>query len=59
MKNEAHDTRVFEATFRLRGGQMIHHTGSLAEIEALFLIHKLRLKELRMKEIGRDGGHEK
>ena len=59
MKNEAQDNRVFEAAFRLRGGQMIHHTGSLAEIEALFLIHKLRLKELRLKEIGRDGGHEK
>lgn len=47
------DKRIFEATFTIRGGQKIYHTGSMNEIEALFLIHKTRLKELRMKEIGR------
>lgn len=50
------DTRVFEATFILRDGRQISHTGAMAEIEALWQIHRLRLKGLKVKQI--DSGKE-
>ena len=51
------DTRIFEATFRLRDGRMIFHTGSLAEIEALWHIHRLKMKEMRIKQIAEEETH--